>query len=407
MKTIDELMGAMQAIVDLADAETRSLTTEEVETYEGFEADLKLAQKTAELHSRQAAYKSPVTGFPAVIKPQAKGDEALEFAFETYLRTGRKNVDVQQLYAQSAGTDSEGGYTTPPGFRAKLVERLLAFGGIRTVSTVVTSSDGNTWEWPTVDETPTAQTDAGFRAGIAAEGVAQTDGADIAFGTKTLPVFRFAATGASDVPIKVSVELLQDSAFDIGAFVSRALGTRIARKQAHVMANGAGTTAPEGIFHQTLHPGDIATASGSAVTYAKLVDLIHALDPAYRVSGCTFIMNDATLAAIEKLTDGTAPAGRPLIYSSSDNLSVGLGGGRLLGYPVVIDQAAPALANNVNGIAFGDFREAYIIRDVADVRVMVNPYTSANTSQVEYNAWARMGAVVQSHYAYRTLEGLT
>jgi acyl-CoA-binding protein len=37
--------------------------------------------------------------------------------------------------------------------------------------------------------------------------------------------------------------------------------------------------------------------------------------------------------------------------------------------------------------------------------VIVNPYTSANTGHVEYNAWARMDGKVQNASAYVTGEG--
>lgn len=404
MRTPEVISAEMQAITDAAEAEGRILTDDEVQKYEALEVELKGVAKTGDIFARQAAYKTPVVGFPAVIKPSPKGDEALDFAFAQYLRTGQANADIAQLFAQTVGSDAGGGYTVPSGFRDKITERLMAFGGIRSLAESLNTGDGRPLEWPTNDDTPATQDDAGFRADLVAEGAASVVGADVVFGTKSLGAYRFAATGTGNLPIKVSVELLQDSAFDIAGFVARKLGDRIGRKQAKVLATGTGTNEPEGLFDQTLHPGDVATASGSVPTYAKLNELLHKVDPAYRQLGnCRWIMNDATQMVLENITDATL--GRPLLLPAQGSISGSIPSGTLLGYPVTIDQGVPALANNVNGIAFGDFRQAFVVREVKDVQILVNPY--AATGYIVYDGWARMDSVIQDNYAYATMEGLT
>jgi HK97 family phage major capsid protein len=395
MKTIAELMAAMQAIIDLAEAETRSLTDPEIETYEALEVELKAANRTAELFARQAAYKMPVVGFPAVIKPQPKGDEALEFAFESYLRTGQVNQDMAQLYAQTEGSSAGGGYLVPTGFRQKLTERMVAFGGLRNEAEILSTGNGAPIEWPTVDDTSATKAD------IAAEGAASAAGGDIVFGTKSLGAYRYAATGAGNLPIKVSVELLQDAAFDVAAYVARALGTRIARKQAVDLERGSGSGEPLGLLYGA-HNGDVALAGGDAITYAKLNALVHKLDPAYR-PGAKWLFNDATAAEIEGILDG---ANRPLLIPTTQGVAGEVSASHsLLGYPVVIDQAAFDKANQINFAAFGDLREAYIVREVKDVQVLVNPY--AATGYVVYDAWARMDGTVQNANAVVKLEGTT
>ena len=77
----------------------------------------------------------------------------------------------------------------------------------------------------------------------------------------------------------------------------------------------------------------------------------------------------------------------------------------VVGYPVTIDQAVANLANDVQGIGFGNWREAYIVRHVKDVQILVNPY--AATGYVVYDAWARMDGTVQDATAYVTMEGTT
>jgi HK97 family phage major capsid protein len=396
MRSISDLNSAMQAIVDLADAETRSLSDEEVVNYEALETELHSAQKSEDIVKRQAAYRSPIVGFPSVIKPTPKGDEALDFAFTQYLRTGQVNSDMSQLFAQTIGSDAGGGYTVPSSFRNKLVERMVAFGGFANLVETIDTGDGRPIEWPTVDDTPTAgaATDAAIKADIVAEGAASIVGADITFGTASLGAYRYAATGTGNVPIKVSVELLQDSAFDVAAFVARALGTRIARAQARDIVRGTGVGMPLGILSGT--DGDVAE---STLVYAKLNELVHKLDLAYR-PGASWLFNDTVAAELETLVDG---AQRPLLMPSTSALTGSVAPNSLLGYPVHIDQYCFDDATNVQYVGFGDWRESYILRRVRDVQVLVNPY--AATGYVVYDAWARMDGTIQNYNSYVTIEG--
>lgn len=383
----------MTAITDAATSEDRVLSADEVQKYEALESELQAVNKTGEVFARQAAYKSPIVGFPAVIRPAPKGDAALEFAFGQYLRTGIPNADIAQLFAQTKGTDSAGGYAVPDTFRSKITERRKAFGGIRSLAEVITTADGRLLAWPSNDNT------ANTTADIAAEGAATAAGADLTFGEVTLSAYKYTSAGTGNLPVKVSVELLQDAEFDVGAFVAKALGTRIARKQALDLGRGTGSGQPLGLFNGTA--GAIATASGSIPTYAKLNSLVHALDPEYR-QNASFVMNDAMVALVENILDGN---NRPIFVPSLNGISDAVSRPTLLGYPLVTDQAGKDLANDQQGIVFGDINAAYIVRDVKDVQVLVNPY--AVTGYVVYDAWARMDAKVQDTNAFVTMEGLT
>ena len=45
----------------------------------------------------------------------------------------------------------------------------------------------------------------------------------------------------------------------------------------------------------------LTVASATAVTADEIIDLVHSVDPAYRVRNAAFVMNDSTLAAVRKL----------------------------------------------------------------------------------------------------------
>ncbi|MFC0628547.1 phage major capsid protein [Kribbella deserti] len=388
--TIEEILAALKAIID--GAEGRSLTDEEVERYEKLEIDLAAKQKDVQIRSRQAAYETPVAGAQHLHTGAApKPDDGLERAFNHYLRTGQQNADIVELRAQSVGTDSAGGYTVPDSMRDKLTERMKAFGGLASAVEEISTTSGEPLRWPTLDDTANSGV-------IAAENTAPASGgADLVFGEKVLGAFKYVAPGAGNVPLRVSVELLQDSNFDIEGLVQRKLGERIARAQAAHWVTGNGTTEPFGIDTGT--SGTAFTSAG--ITYAELVAAVHEVDPEYRLNA-KWTFNDATLAKIETLVDGQ---GRPLLNMSTDGISGGPTNKTLLGYPVVIDQAWPTYTDGgtTKWGAFGDLQAGYVIRRVKDLTLIVNPYSRANEGQVEYTLWARADGVPQDTNAYKVL----
>ena len=390
--SVEELLAALQAIIDQANG--RSLTDEEVQRYEELEVQLAAAQKDSQIRQRNAAYNTVVPGAAltaAVHVGTPKEDDTLERAFNSYLRTGQANQDMTELRAQSVGTDSAGGYTVPDSMRQKLQERMKAFGGLAAAVEEISTTSGEALRWPTLDDTANSGV-------IASEGTAPASGgADLVFGEKVLGAFKYVAPGAGQLPLRVSVELLQDSAFDIEGLVQRKLGERIGRAQAAHWVTGNGTTEPFGIDTGT--SGTAFTSAG--ITYAELVAAVHEVDPAYRESA-KWTFNDATLAKIESIVDTT---GRPILKDSTAGIEGKPSGQTLLGYPVVIDQAWATYTDGGTNKwgAFGDLQAGYVIRRVKDMTLIVNPYSRANEGQVEYVLWARADGVPQDTNAYKVL----
>jgi len=389
VKTIEDTLASLQSIVDAA--EGRSFTDDEVNQYEALEKELAQARRSNEVRARNQAYNT-VQSVAHVGVP--KPDDGLDKAFDHYLRTGRPNADISGLQitnAQSVGTDSAGGYLVPDQMRDRITERMKAFGGLANAVEVITTSGGNPLRWPTLDDTANSGV-------IAAEGTAPASGgADLVFGEKVLGAFKYVAPGAGNLPLRVSVELLQDSAFNVQDLVARKLGERIARKQAVDWVTGNGTTEPFGIDTGT--SGTAFTSAG--ITYAELVAAVHEVDPAYRM-GASWSFNDATLAKIESIVDTT---GRPILNDANAGIATGPQNRNLLGYPVVIDQAWPTYTDGGTNKwgAFGDLRAGYVIRRVSELTLIVNPYSRANEGQVEYTLWARADGVPQDTNAYRVL----
>lgn len=383
---VEQILEALQAILDGAKNEegvARGLTDEEVERYETLEKDLTRAQKSAEIVKRQAAYKSVnVTG--VATPPQGEEVDEVSRAFEGYLRSGKQSELIHR--AQGEATGPAGGYLVPEGFRQKMIEKRKAFGGVGENAESISTDSGNPLPWPLNDDTSNV-------GAIVPEGaVVTTGGADLVFSTRALGAYKYGSGGASNLPLKVSWELAQDSAFDLAGFVARKLGERIARGQAPDWVVGTGVGEPQGLLStQGGIAGATAIASNTTITYDELITIMHDLDPAYR-EGAVWVFNDGILEMLRKLKDAD---NRPILWNSSGNLGDAPTGLTLLGHRVIVDQACPAPAASNKFGFFGNLKDAYVIRRVkATTMVTLNELYAVN-GQIGYLAWERADGMVQ------------
>lgn len=302
--------------------------------------------------------------------------------YAKWLRGGDKALTAEDWHhinaTMSTTTNSEGGFTVQADVARSMLDALKAYGGMREVANVIQTSMGNPMSFPTSDGTSET-------GEIIAENTTATD-ADITFGTKSLPVYKY-----SSKVVTVPFELLQDSNVDIEAFVRERLVTRLGRITNTHFTTGSGSSQPNGII--TAASAGVTAANSTsqvtAVTYDSIIDLIHSVDPAYRALGnCRFMMADSSVKVLRKVKDGSS---RPIFVPGYE---VGVPGGApdtLCGYPITVNQDVAAMAASAKSIAFGDF-SFYYIRDVMAVE-MFRFTDSAFTKkgQVGFLAWMRSG----------------
>ncbi|MFJ1808540.1 MULTISPECIES: phage major capsid protein [unclassified Streptomyces] len=309
-------------------------------------------------------------------------DGATELSAEerTALRSGF--VDGRELRAAGVATGAAGGYLVPAPFRAQMVETMKFYGAMRDVAEVITTETGATLPWPTNDDTANV-------GAILAENTQVTE-QDVTIGQADVGAFMYTSK-----LVRVSLQLLNDSAFDMESWLARKLGERIGRAQNAHFTTGTGTAQPEGVQTNAVIGKTGTTGQTTSVTYDDLIDLIHSVDPAYRSSGrARFMLNDATLAAARKLKDGQS---RPLWEPS---VQVGVPDG-LLGYTYTVNQDMPVMAANARSILFGDFFAGYLIRDVQDVQLLRLAERYADYLQVGFLAFARTDGTPQDTGAYK------
>lgn len=281
-----------------------------------------------------------------------------------YIADPRMSMELAALgirASQSVGSGSGGGYSVPDEDMPSIVEALKAFGGMRTVSTVVQTRSGADLPIPTDDDTSAV-------GEIINENTEHGEG-DIAFGQVILQGFLY-----SSKIIKVSRQFLQDFNGDIAAYLGRKIAQRIGRIQNTHFTIGDGSSKPRGVV--TASTLGKTAAGAAAITYDELVDLMHSVDPAYQANG-QWMLNFTTLGSIRKLTDSN---GQALMASEGPDT--------ILGRPYIINQDMPDATTGTTSLLYGDLSN-YHIRDVGNVIVLRLDERFADKLQVGFVGFMR------------------
>ena len=284
----------------------------------------------------------------------------------------RVNPDIRA--AMSTTTGSEGGYTVATEYNRQLIEAMKALGGVRPVAHAFHTGTGATMNFPTTDATSE-------EGEIVGQNAAVTSG-DTTFGNATLDVFKY-----SSKKIALPFELLQDSMFNLEAYIQTLLALRIGRITNRHFTVGTGTAQPRGIVTASALGKTGATGQTTSVTYDDLVDLEHSVDPAYRAAA-SWMFHDDTLKVVRKIKDDN---GRPIFVPGYEQGNPGGAPDRLLGKPLSINQHMATMAAGAKSILFGDMKK-YLIRDVMDLTVfrMTDSAFTLN-GQVGFVAFTRTG----------------
>lgn len=270
----------------------------------------------------------------------------------------RQNGDIANAMqmpraAMSTSTPAEGGYTVATEYYRQLAEAMKAFGGIRSVATIIQTGTGAQMNFPATDATTEEGEIVGQNTPV--------NGGDTTFGNVALDVYKY-----SSKKIAVPFELIQDSMFDIEGYINRLLQMRIGRITAKHFTTGTGTSQPKGVVTAATAGKVAATGHTLDITYDDLVALEHSVDPIYRNGPKVgYMMNDDSVRVVRQIKDTT---GRPLFVPGYEAGAMIEGGApdRLMGKPIIISQEMAVMAANAKSILFGDFSH-YLIREVMDL----------------------------------------
>lgn len=259
----------------------------------------------------------------------------------------RNGVVAAETRAQTTGTTTAGGFLVPTELADMIVQSMAMWGPMYDgdITTTFDTSSGNPIKIPTVDDTSVT-------AGAHTEGAALTDdgGKDVTIGQKSLDSYVFDTEF-----LRFSMELAQDSAFNVETLLAQLLGERLGRIANSQLTTGSGSSAPNGVV--TASSLGKAAAATNALASDEFIDLLHSVDPAYRMSpNVRFMFNDSTLASVRKLKDGDGN----YLWQMGD---VTKGSpGTLLGHRYEINQAMPGIATGLKPVLFGDFGKYFVRR---------------------------------------------
>src|ERR1700687_9023 len=188
------------------------------------------AKRTDRLDKLEAKINRPTSG------DAANDDQKIETkAFEKFIRSGERALSAEETKSLIVGDDPRGGYVAPPQISTELIKFLVLYSPVRAAARV-----GQTASPAVILPVRTGVTNALWDGEIEDETESEP-----AFGQVEIPIFGLKTY------TDVSVQLLEDSAQDIGAVLSDALGEDFGKKEGMAFVNGTGIKQPRGIM---VHP---------------------------------------------------------------------------------------------------------------------------------------------------------
>ena len=341
--------------------------------YEKMEADMVNLGKEIDRLERQAAYdlelnaatSQAVTNAPAPTEVAKTGRASNEYRedFKNILR-GRQPIHN----VLSTTPDADGGYLVPVEFERRIVVGLEEANVIRSIAKVITTSAER--------KIPIAATHS--TAQWTAENAAVTE-SNPTFAQKTIDAFKLTNL------IKVSTELLQDSMFDLEAYIAAEFARAFGIAEEEAFCIGSGTDRPTGIFIASGGGQIGVTTTGATISTDNLIDLVYALKSPYR-RNAVFLMRDITVSAIRKLKDSNGQyLWQPSVQAGEPD--------RLLGYKLYTSPYVPTVAQDALPVAFGDFSNYWIAdRMGRTVQRLIELY--AGNGQIGFIATQRVDAKV-------------
>ncbi len=289
-------------------------------------------------------------------------------------------------------TGSAGGFALPEIIERQIQRLSVDISPIRQIATVRTVGspdykelfdiNGAAFEW--VGE-------AGARS--------QTNTPDLA---EVAPTF-----GMASARPRASEESLDDLFFDVESWLINSAAEAIAQGEGLAFVSGNGTNRPTGFL---AGPTPVTTvdasrafgtlqyiASGQAAALPTsadvFFDVVYALRARYRANA-TWVLNKLVLSSVRKYKDTTNQ------YLWQPSLSMNQPE-TFMGYPIVEAEDMPSVAANAFPVAFGDFREGYLIADRVGMRMTRDDITVPGF--VQFYIRKRVGGRIRNSQAIKLL----
>lgn len=350
-----------------ADAQTYAQMEQKVKDYSA-EID-RMERQEAIDRQMNAPTSTPITAKPTTTAQiDTKPGRAADAYKTSFWKQMRNKTSIEVRNALSVGVDSEGGYLVPDTYEKHLVEALHDEMVIRRLAHVFTTASGS-HKIPVVASHGTANW---------VEETGEIPETTETFGQKHIGAHKLTAL------IKVSEELLNDSAFDLEDYFRREFARRISNAEELAFITGDGNGKPTGLFSDDEGAElGLTTASATEITADEVINLYYSLRSPYRKKA-VWLLNDSTINAIRLLKDKNGQyLWQPALKEGAPDT--------LLGCPVYTSVAVPSIGAGQKVMAFGDLKYYWIgDREGISFRRLNELY--ATTGQVGFLATKRVDA---------------
>ena len=325
------------------------LTAEDDATYTRMEQDIDALGKEIKRLERQQEIENELnrpTSQPITAKPSANvgdipvgkpGTKSKEYSAAFWNMIRSRNLTPDVVNVLQVGVDADGGYLVPQEFENTLIDALAEENLVRKLAHVITTDTGDK-VIPMVKNHGTAS----WMDENALVPESDDEFDQISVGAHKLGTF-----------IKVSDELMSDSAFDIADYIAKEFARRMGAKEEEAFFVGNGTKKPTGILADTDGADVGVTLNSAAITADSLIDLFYSLRAPYR-RNAVWIMNDSSVKAIRKLKDKNDQ------YLWQTALTAGTPD-TILNRPVYTSPYVPEVAAGNKVMIFGDLQYYWIV----------------------------------------------
>ena len=295
--------------------------------------------------------------------------------------------------ATVTSTGSSGGFALPEVIERQIARLSVDISPIRQIATVRTVGSPDYKELFDVNG-------AGFEWVGETDARSQTNTPDLA---EVAPTF-----GMASAKPQASEESMDDLFFNVEDWLTGSAADAIAQGEGAAFVSGNGTKKPTGFLAgpTPVTTADAARAFGTLQYIASgqaaamptsadvFFDLIYSLRARYRANA-RWVSSKLVLSALRKYKDTTNQyLWQPSLVAGQPDM--------FMGYPAVEAEDMPVVAANAFPLAFGDFREGYLIADRVGMRITRDEITTPG--YVKFYVRKRVGGKLRNTQAIKLLK---
>lgn len=348
-------------VIEGAEAEGRGLDGAELEKIDRIEADIRKADETIAVATRNEERKVEASVAAKGFIPTVSEERSASDVFRALANGEERNYEFSKRAALVPSTN-----TVPKSFYDQVFDVARLAGPMLETSEVIATTSGEDLTIPTLTAYSTAALTAAGSAISASEPT---------YSAITLGAYKYGFL------IQAANELVTDAGFDLASHLANQAGNAIGYAVNAALTTGTGSSQPNGI----------ATAAGSGITGGtgvdgaftadNLIDLAYSVDGAVRrLPGAGFMANGASIGAMRKLKD---TAGNYLYQ-------VGVGyPDTFAGFRVVENPHVADIATEAKSVLFGDLN-SYKVRVAGGIQVASSTDYAFNTDLTTWRFLIRL-----------------